>query len=102
MARSAETVNPELPGKTGRNPTPCAARRAAPLDGFVNWRTAECHLKSWIYRLAFQGKHAEDALVHAPQRFPPHESLMSTNWLVEILSPFREPEKGEHTSGSHE
>src|SRR5262245_48696349 len=47
--------------------------------------------ESWVHRLALQGQHAKDALMHPPQRFLPHEPLQpfdSECELAERQRPF--------------
>lgn len=48
-------------------------RRAAELSAIV--QRCAVTLQSRIYWLAFEGKYAKHAFVHASQRFIPHETL---------------------------
>src|SRR5881628_1156726 len=58
-------------------------------SGVPSWSS-----KPWVYGFAFQGEHAEDALVDAPQWFAADESLQR-------LDAQRKLAQGEGALGSH-
>jgi hypothetical protein len=47
------------------------------MISFLPNLSSQLALEPWVNRLAFQGQHSEDALVHPAQRLLMHEALKS-------------------------